>query len=260
MNRESEIITGIILNSKPFRENDRQVSVYSKEEGKIVLKMRGALKAESKLIGQVQPFSLSTLMIVYGRAGDYIGGAKNIEAYLNIREDLNKIALAGKSFFLLNNLISYNQSDVVLFNFLKSFLYFLENKKVLVDKKTFPLYHISFILKLLKIQGYWLNLYSCVFHKERIKENPLGYYFNFSRSGVCCQDLDEKGDNIKININVLKVLRFLEEKDFSEIGKISVSKKDLDLSVELVRKYILYHFSSNFFQAEDKDLSKLFSY
>jgi DNA repair protein RecO len=260
MNRETSIISAIILDSRPFKDNDLQVNVYSKEKGKIALRMRGALKAKSKLIGQVQPFSLSTLMIVHGKNIEYIGGAKNIDPHLNIRENLNKLTLIGKSFFIFNGLILYNQTDNSLFKFLKDFLDFLEDKKLFINKNSFFLYQLAFILKLLKRQGYRLNLYNCVFHKKKIKENPLGYYFNFNRSGVCCQELDKKDDNLKINSNVLKILRFLEEKSFKEVEKIIILKSDLKLSVDLVRKYLLYHFSNNFFSEEDKELVGLFSH
>ena len=115
---------------------------------------RGLRKSSSKLAGQLDTFNLVDLMIIKGRERDYVGSAISENSFLEIKENYEKIILAGKSLRFLNELTFERQADYNIFLLLRNFLYFL-NKIELDDFLKSPSISLCFFkLKLLEFLGY----------------------------------------------------------------------------------------------------------
>ena len=125
----------IILKRQSYRENDSSVVVYTPDFGKMTLIARGTKKITSKLIGHLEPISLSDIMIVKGKGRHYIGGAICQDAFLNIKDDLNKLYYAGQGIRVFNRLVRDGQGDPDLFNLLKNWLELLDTAAELSKEK-----------------------------------------------------------------------------------------------------------------------------
>src|SRR3989338_3832961 len=124
---ETYNLTAIILNRRPFSENDGRVAVYSGERGKLELTVRGLKKIKSKLAGHLEPITLASIMAVRGRQYDYVGAAVSEDCYFNIKSDLDKLAAAGEAIRIFNKIIKTGQADAEIFELLKNFFNVLEN-------------------------------------------------------------------------------------------------------------------------------------
>lgn len=121
----------IILTRKVFREDDLIISAYSEEHGKVVAVGRGAKKILSKLAGHLEPVSLVYFNLTKGKNINKLIGAENIKSYKAIKNDLEKMQLAGRFLGLVDKLVLEGNSDRRIFMLLERYLEWLENNKII---------------------------------------------------------------------------------------------------------------------------------
>ena len=237
MRESTKNISAIILKADFYKEQDLLITIYSQEEGKLILSARGARKSSSKLGGHLQIFNLANLMVVSGRNFDYIGAAKNNKSYLNVREDFNKLQIAGKAMYVFNRLVNTKVQDEDLYYLLMNFLDHL-NQTQNNDISKLEMYYLSFLWQLLSILGYKPNLYTCYYCKKRVSEGVN--HFNLDKASLACDHSQLTGPIIKLNSSIIKYLRFLNEYSFDKVELLKINKTDLKQLKNISNKYILY--------------------
>jgi DNA repair protein RecO (recombination protein O) len=243
MRESTKNISAFVLKAEPYKEQDLLISVYSLEEGKLILNARGARKSSSKLGGHLQVFALVDLMVVSGKVFDYIGAAKNNKSYLQIREDFNKLQIAGKALYVFNRLVNTKVQDQELYYLLHNFLDYLNNKNncnLNNNINKLEMYYLSFLWQLLDILGYKPDLYNCNYCKKKISDGIN--YFNLDKASLACKQSNRQEASIKLSSNMVKYLRFLNEYSFAKVDLLKINKTDLKQLKNISNKYILYQF------------------
>ena len=254
MDKNSQIITAIILKIEAIKDNDLKVSAYSQEEGKLTLFMRGALKNNSKLLGHVQPLSLTTLMLISSKNGQYIASAKNIEVYLNIRDNFKLLQLAGMSLGLYVQLIKNNYVEKNLYLLLRDWLELLDKNKLTLSSINLELYGLAFKFKFVSYLGLFPEIRICSSCHRHLSQCQEPFYFNKTQGNFSCSK-DKNNHKTSLSLNSLKLMKFLQLEDFKKIERLLVSEKDVLSLVRLWREYMIYEFRDNL--AKD---SSLFDY
>jgi DNA repair protein RecO (recombination protein O) len=166
---ETKHSSAIILNRSDYRESDSLITVYTKDFGKLSLVARGTKKIQSKLAGHLEPISLADILIIKGRGFDYIGSALTQNAFLKLKDNLNKLYYAGQAFNWFNRLVKDDQPDERLFFLLSYWLEVLDNySPAEFTKENGELFFIFFALKLLAELGYRPEMYECLNCREKI--------------------------------------------------------------------------------------------
>jgi DNA repair protein RecO (recombination protein O) len=126
-------IQAIILDKKDFREADSRIICYCPDRGKLELVARGSKKLKSKLAGHTEPLTLVNLMVIVGKDYNYAGTGQGENFFPEIKNDLEKIKVAGQALNLVNKMTREGELDgqYEIFNLLKSFLESLENNSPL---------------------------------------------------------------------------------------------------------------------------------
>jgi len=218
---ETYATKAIILNRIPWREDDIKVSLYSVDQGRLELIARGARKMKSKLAGHIEPISLVKVMIVRGKQLDYLGSAINEDGYLSIKNDLAKLAIAGQAINVFNRLIKPAETDKELFNYLRDFLNFIDELKIIKHQ----LWPDFFILKLLDKLGYRPELHNCLGCSKKI--TPQGNQFDLNRGGLICKNCVpvDKLNILTISDNNIKILREVINNDFEKLNNLEIDKQ-----------------------------------
>ncbi len=241
MDKNSQIISAIVLRVEAIKDNDLRVLVYSQEEGRLSLSMRGALKSHSKLLGHVQPLSLTTLMLINGKSGQYIVSAKNIEAHLNIRNNLKLLQLAGMSLGFYGQLIRSNYIENNLYLLLRDWLNFLNNDKLTLSPINFELYNLAFKFKFVFYLGLFPEIKICSNCHRHLSKCQEPFYFNKTQGRFSCSK--ERGSKeTALSLNCLKLMNFLKVEDFSKIKRLLVLEKDALSLVILWQEYMIFQF------------------
>jgi len=235
MNRERLYKTeGIILKRTDFGEADRLVTVYTPDYGKLRLLAKGIRKPTSRKAGHLELFTHSRLLIARGRELDIVTQAETVNAFRALREDLTRTSYAHYVAELLDQFTAERDKNRALFNLLLETLIRLCEENEL--DKAVRYYEIH----LLTLAGYRPELFVCV--KCRSPLQPVVNYFSPADGGVLCPRCGEGKDNATpISVNALKVLRFLQTREYELCRRLRLSQS-LRLEIEAhLRRYIVYY-------------------
>ena len=228
----------IVLNRTDFREYDSRTIVYSQDRGKLDLVARGVKKLKSKLAAHLEPFNLSEIMVVRGRQFDYIGAASSQNCFAGIKNDLIKLAIAGKAVNILNKLVKPEEADKEIFSLLNDFLKTLDCYDLKVSS---DLWADFFTLKLMARLGYRPQLYNCVICHNKII--PGQNLFDLSQGGLIGKECFNKKGNeaLTISDNGIKILRAAIDNDFQKLKNLKISAK-LGLEIKnIISSFFQYH-------------------
>jgi DNA repair protein RecO (recombination protein O) len=206
----------IILNRHDWREADRLVSVYTPAYGRLTLLARGARKSASKLAAHLEPISLSRLLVVKGKGFDYVGSALMDEAFLNIKQDFNKLYFAGQALQQFSALVHEGEADPALFEWLEKWLLNLDSVGENNLSKEDGRFRLAlFSWRLFALLGYKPELQKCVACAGTLA--PGKNTFDFARGGLICSLCAEqsveaaaKGFLLPLSDNCIKLLRLMD--------------------------------------------------
>lgn len=147
-------LNAIILRSRDYKEADQLLTVYTREQGKLTVQVRGVKKQNSKLRGGILLFSQAELVVTAGKAFPIVIGASTITSFASLRSDFARMSYAGYAAELLDQVISEGHADEELYLFMLQTLQLLE----FID----PWIAVRYLeLKVLERQGYVLNVKYC---------------------------------------------------------------------------------------------------
>lgn len=145
--------TGIILFRQEFREADRVISVYTRQHGRINVRVPGVLRTAGKLKALSEPFTCGDLRI-YVRRGGVMGtltGGKANSVFPAIRTDLKRLTLALHFCELMLRLTPLHQPSEGKFDLLYQALTELE------FAGANPAFQAAFTLRLMMLAGFGLD-------------------------------------------------------------------------------------------------------
>ena len=238
---EGQNSEGLILRRNDWRESDSRVVLYTKKFGKLSLVVRGAKKFKSKIAGHIEPINLVSMLVVKGKAYDYLGSAISQRSYLNIKNDLNALYFVGRALSLFDTQVKEELPDEELFIFLISWLEAVEEKALTgLSKEDGELLFNYFAIRLLVILGYKPELYHCTVCHQKI--TPQGNSFNLRLGGLIDADCLKSqqlrylpNEIFLISTDAIKILRIWSEKElFPNIKIDSELLKELGRAVKLI--------------------------
>jgi DNA repair protein RecO (recombination protein O) len=191
-----EKLSGIVLGSINFGENDKILKIFTLEKGVISAKIKGVKKAGAKLKFAAEPFSF--VEFIFSVRGDFYSviGASLIDSFYSVREDIIKFFCAGaviefvKKFYKEN--VDSSTAFVITLNALKKIAY--ENEPLISLVESLVLF--------IKDSGYALTLGGC---EVCGKEITARTFFDYRRGGFFCEECFD-GIGREINSSTLSAL------------------------------------------------------
>ncbi|MFQ6058745.1 MAG: DNA repair protein RecO [Anaerolineae bacterium] len=234
----------IVLKRTDFGEADRLLTLYTPGLGKIRAIAKGVRKPTSRKSGHVELFTHSQLLIAKGRELDIITQAETIHAFRPVREDLRRITYASYAAELVDKFTKEGIESRSLFDLLLAMLTWLGEATDLDLTARF------FELRLLGYVGYRPQLFRCVECNAQIE--PRANFFSPEGGGVVCprcgdRKLPRRGgtafqrrDVQPLSLNALKVLRFLQTRDYALCRRLKVSPESHRELERTMQRYITY--------------------
>ncbi len=145
--------SGIILYRQPFREADRIVSLYTRQHGRINVRLPGVARPTGKLKALSEPFVYGDYRI-YVRRGGTVGtvtGGKIHQVFCEVRRHLKRTTLAMHFCELFQRLTPLHQPSEAKFELLLSSLTELEYGE------PNPAFAAAFTLRLMTLAGFGLD-------------------------------------------------------------------------------------------------------
>ncbi|MFH1112106.1 MAG: DNA repair protein RecO [Patescibacteria group bacterium] len=208
---------GLTLKRRDSGEDDRLFVVYTKHFGKVEVLAKGGKKIKSKLVGHLEPFLLSEVLVARGINYDKLAGSNSLHRFNNIWQDTLKISLADCCLELVDVLTKPAQPDQEIYELLAKTLHLLDqlkNKPALINLTKI------FSWQLLSHLGYQPELFNCLICRQKIVKG--NNFFDPAKGGLVCQKCSSH-DLLAISDNAIKVLRLFLVKDITDFARLKIN-------------------------------------
>ena len=231
---------GIILKKEERGEANILFTIFSRDFGKVKVLGRSIRKIKSKLRAGTNLFYYSQFEFIQGKTYKTLTDAIAIKKYPEINDNLLKAAIAQKIAFAVYSLSVEEEKDSDIWLLLTKTFEKLANLKIDDKKETF-LFYYHFFWQLIKILGYWPELFHCVYCQEKIKEKNV--YFSPDGGGIVCQKCRFKLQENSVfpaDKNSIKLLRLFGEKDIDSNLKVIIGQQSLSSLKKISDAYLNY--------------------
>ncbi|MBM2824705.1 MAG: rep/recomb RecO protein [Dehalococcoidales bacterium] len=223
----------IIIKKTRLGEADRILTLYTPEMGKIQAVAKGVRRPRSKLTGHLELLTHSLVSLARGRNLDTITGSQSINSFLPLKSDLRLSSYALYTCELVNQFTAEGMENRPLFQL------FLETMHQLCQCDDSELVLRYFELHLLNEVGYRPELQQCVVCHQPLK--PVVNLFGSSAGGILCPDCRQSQPfTYLLSVNGLKVLRWLQDGDWSAVSRLRMNPELATELESIVRKYLRY--------------------
>lgn len=240
-------VEAIILKRTDFGEADRILTLITPDLGKLRAVAKGARKPSSRKSGHIELFTHSMLLLAKGRHLDVVTQADTLDSFMPLRENLERLGYAYYLAELVDKFLEEGTENRALYDLLLHALAWLGSPDA--DPALLARY---FELHLLQTVGYRPQLFHCVLCGTAIE--PVENFFSAEAGGVvdqaCAQaqrarPAEQLRDLQPISVNVLKVLRYLQTREYETVRTLRLTP-DVQIGVELLlHHYIAHHLERN---------------
>ncbi len=207
---------GLTLRKAAIGEADLVVTVFTAEQGKLRAVAKGARRSTSKLVGHLEPLTLTRLSMARGRELEIITQAQVVDSLPALKEDLPLMARGLYVAELLDGFGPEASPSPGLFRLAAAVLRALPGA---ADPET-PLRYFEF--HLLRLTGMLPELYQCVECGSEIA--PGAHRFSVNLGGVLCPACSPAEALMRpLSLRAMKVLRLMHRGSLSETAALTLN-------------------------------------
>jgi DNA repair protein RecO (recombination protein O) len=210
-----------IFKKRNINESDKIFSVFSDDFGQLDIFAKAIRKINSKLRSGIDIFFLSEIEFIQGKSRKTLTDAVVIKKFNNIYRDFKKNSMASDIAEILDNFIKGEEKDQNLFDLLNDTFYKLDNKDLKEEK--YILLYYYFLWNAFSMLGYHPEVKNCAGCHDKLTQYDV--YFSGKEGGVVCKKcLREDKFAMKINSDVIKVLRIILSKDWQMLSRLKIDR------------------------------------
>lgn len=232
---------GIVLRQINFKESDKILTVFSRNNGKVQVIAKGARRPKSNLFSSAQIFTYGEFVLYKGKNFYHLNQGEVINSFYGIREDLAKLAYATYLIELIDAGVMEEEPNERLFQLLiKSLL------TLIGMKENYLKLIVAFELKFITFIGYRPQLSRCVTCNTIISDKIR---FSVKFGGVQCEDCFKKDiHSFDINKEILNDMNKLLFVRLENLSKLKIDMGNMIKIHKLMVKYILGHLGKSRFK------------
>ncbi|MGD0611915.1 MAG: DNA repair protein RecO [Anaerolineales bacterium] len=229
-------LEAVVLRHAEWGEADRLLTLYTRERGKVRALAKGARKIRSRKAGHLEPFTHVTLQLAKGRDLLIVTQADTRQAYLPLRADLVKTAVASYVVELLDRFTYEDESEnSALFRLLTETL-------DRVTSEADPFLAVRYYeMRLLDFLGFRPHLFECANCGEKIL--AVDQFFSPSQGGVLCPRCGAGLPGVwKVSVEALKYLRHFQRSSYPEAKRARLApevRKEIEALMQAYLTYLL---------------------
>lgn len=223
---------GIILSD--YKTNDdRILTILSREHGVMTAYANGANKSGSKLSASTELLCYSHFVIFSNRGRNIVDSADSLHIFFGIRSDLEKLSLASYFAELAKELSPKSEAADAQLSLLLNSLSFIEN-----GKRDSRLLKALLELRLLTLAGYMPQLVGCRECGSFEAEQML--FFPLHGELLCgnCASGEDKHKGIYISAGVLAAMRHIIYAPPEKLFSFTLSGQGLDSITSVAEKFL----------------------
>jgi len=207
-------IQAIVLNKVDFKDNDRVLTLFSPQLGKVTASAKGVKKQSSKLRASSEIFAFGTYILTETRGKYIVTSFDLIESFYELREDFDRLSVGTLLLKMCEKAVQQNEPNGEMFVLLINCLDRLRDKNIAVGLTV-----AVFMLKFCTLFGYMPEFEKCIGCGKReglICLSPQA-------GGVTCADCNDF-DHIVVSGGCLFYMRKICSGQLDEVFKIKPSQ------------------------------------
>ncbi len=213
----------LVLKSVPLGEADLLVTLFSREAGKVRAVAKGARRSTARLVGHVEPLTVTRLALSRGRSLDVISQAETLENFTSLKTNLTAVTRGLQVAELVDGFGPEASPNEPLYQLALATLAAIGQS----PDDELPLLH--FQLHLLAVSGLMPELFNCVECRREIE--PDRHRYSADGGGVFCPECTPDQAGLRpLSLRALKVLRLLAR---NHLGHLPTLHLDPSLAQEL---------------------------
>ncbi len=232
---------GLILKVLNLNDNDRIFTILTRDSGKITVMAKGIRSQKNKYFGAMQLFCYSDFVFEKRTGMYYPVGAELIENFFEIRNSVEKVAVATYIADIVNAIPDEFPLDDEYFSFILNTLFVVSKSDVVALDFKYNLLKYKFIFEMKTVceNGYEPSIMSCMSCGAR---KDIKYFDLASGMVVCdkCSDTAPNAELFKISDESHKALYVVRNSDFRSVLSLKLSNNAaIELSA-LSERYMKY--------------------
>lgn len=244
---------GIVIRRTDYGENNKIITIYTREWGKVGVMARGANKPNSRFSAVTQLFYYGYFLVQRSSGLGSLSQGESISSFRQIRENIMSTAYASYIIELLDKGTDEKKPNPFLFELLYQSLFSINEG---YDPEVIT---AIFEMKMLDVLGIPPVLNSCA----SCGETEADFSFSIREGGFLCHRCSHKDDyRFPISNQIVKLLRIFYYFDLSRLGNISLkedTKKELKMVIDAYyEEYSGLHLKSKKFIQQMKKLDGFF--
>ena len=218
------IVNALVLRAVDYKDNDKILTLYSLERGKITAGIKVVKKSGAKLKFASEPFAFCEFVLAEKQGRYTVIGATYIDSFFSLRTNLMKYYVSAVAQEALNRLTVENESDEGLFSLTL-------NAIKLINYQEHELQSLAkYLIALTEISGYKIQKSNCMGCGEDIKGRV---FFSTKNAEFYCANCRIDGA-MEITLETYNALKTFTDND---IDKIDVPTS----SIVKLLKFLFYY-------------------
>lgn len=203
---------GIVTRYTNYRENDRIISIFTVDRGRVDAKARGCRKSTSALLPACQPFVFGQFELFANKDKYTVNQCEIKETFFPLREDYARFAFGSAMLQLINSAVQENEPNEPLFSLLYHALSFLAYGNC-ASKDLFCCFLIRYLDKI----GYRPAITTCS-RCGRDLRGDARIQFSVQMGGATCSACAHGADAMsKTALEAMRRMLFLEDAEMSRV-------------------------------------------
>jgi DNA repair protein RecO (recombination protein O) len=228
---------GFVLRAVKYKDSDLILTVLTADAGKITVTARGARRHSSPLIAPSQLFAYSR-MTLWQRGGHlHLMEAELLDAFEGLREDIERMALAGW-IAELSGVLATEDSPSVILSLTRGALYALS-----ALKKEPALVKAAFEFRLMAESGYLPHLDDCAVCDAPEPADPV---FVGEDGALHCKNCAGDLDATQLTPDVLAAIRHAVYRDPKRLYSFALGSESLEIFAHAAERYVRTHLDADF--------------
>lgn len=219
----------VVLAVRDWRESDRMVTLFSKDQGKLMAAAYGARRPANRLSGSIQPFAHIEVSLEAGRSMDVVKQCEVKRTFREVRENLDMLTYGAFIAEVASELFPERQADPQVFSLLLAAF-------SLLGQRNPRLTALAALCQLLPAAGYLPEYQECL-HCGTDMSFPA--YFDAGAGGTVCGRCRMEGV-LPIDEAGIRLLETFLQMDLREPGQFSVTGAALRQVESCMLAYLLH--------------------
>ncbi len=223
---------GLVIREQSIGESDKLITVLTAQYGLVRAFSRGAKKTKSKKLAATSLLAYGDFTFSKTRDAYSVDEALVKEVFFELRQDVEKMALAQYFCQLANEFCEEDyESEEILRLFLNA-LWLLKT-----DKKSTDFIKSVVEFRLMAIGGYMPDLLACDSCGEY--ETDI-MFFSYDSGKIYCNSCISRGTGVSVPNSVVQAMRFTALSEFEKIFSFTLSDDALKRFGEITENYLLH--------------------